>query len=227
MWNGKNKAVTFSYDNGGETDKRLVEMFNRYGLKCTFNLNGNIMTPHKKYTPDGLLIRCIPPDNFPEIYNGHEIALRCPERFNYDVGKRKIRKRLVRDKERLERIFKSEIKGMTYPYGDYSKKIMKAGKKCGIEFARTVNSTHSFKLPEKEFIINPTCHHQYDGIWQLVDDFIDYEGEEPVIFCIWGHSYEFSINDNWHRIERLCKKLSGYGNIFYGTNSEVYLNHNK
>ena len=43
MWNGKNKAVTFSYDDGIEQDKRLVDIFNTYGLKCTFNLNSGIM----------------------------------------------------------------------------------------------------------------------------------------------------------------------------------------
>ena len=33
------KAVTFSYDDGVTQDIRLIEMLNRYNLKCTFNLN--------------------------------------------------------------------------------------------------------------------------------------------------------------------------------------------
>ena len=44
MWNGKNKAVTFSYDDGVEQDRRLVELFNQYGVKATFNLNSGIQT---------------------------------------------------------------------------------------------------------------------------------------------------------------------------------------
>ena len=39
MWENKKKAVTFSFDDGVTQDVRLVEMFNKYGLKCTFNLN--------------------------------------------------------------------------------------------------------------------------------------------------------------------------------------------
>ena len=35
----KLKAVTFSYDDGVEQDKRLIQLLDRYGLKCTFNLN--------------------------------------------------------------------------------------------------------------------------------------------------------------------------------------------
>ena len=33
MWNGKNKAVTFSYDDGITQDKRLIKLFDKYGLK--------------------------------------------------------------------------------------------------------------------------------------------------------------------------------------------------
>ena len=224
MWNGKNKAVTFSYDDGVETDKRLVELFNRYGLKCTFNLNSGIMTPESKWTENGILIKRMPPDNLPEIYNCHEIAVHCSTHANLtEIGKRKIRREIKKDKEKLEKIFGCEIRGMAYPYGAYNKKIMKAARKCDIEFARTVNDTHNFKMPENLLAFGATCHHQYEGLWQLVDEFIDYDGEEPAVFCVWGHSYEFAVNDNWYRIERLCKKISGYGNIFYGTNSEVYL----
>ena len=55
MWNGKNKAVTFSYDDGIEQDKRLVDIFNTYGLKCTFNLNSGIMNEKGNWvTQEGL-----------------------------------------------------------------------------------------------------------------------------------------------------------------------------
>ena len=43
MWNGKNKALTFSFDDGVRQDKRLIEIFDKYGLKCTFNLNSGLL----------------------------------------------------------------------------------------------------------------------------------------------------------------------------------------
>ena len=43
MFNGKNKALTFSYDDGVTQDKRLIEIFNKYGLKATFNLNSELL----------------------------------------------------------------------------------------------------------------------------------------------------------------------------------------
>ena len=37
------KAITFSYDDGVTQDQRLIEMFNRYGLKATFNINSGLL----------------------------------------------------------------------------------------------------------------------------------------------------------------------------------------
>ncbi len=37
MFNGKKKAITFSYDDGVTQDIRHVELFNKYSLKATFN----------------------------------------------------------------------------------------------------------------------------------------------------------------------------------------------
>ena len=33
MFHGKMKALTFSYDDGVTQDRRLVELFDRYGVK--------------------------------------------------------------------------------------------------------------------------------------------------------------------------------------------------
>ena len=39
---GKQKAVTFSYDDGVCQDRRLVAMFNYYHVKATFNINSGM-----------------------------------------------------------------------------------------------------------------------------------------------------------------------------------------
>ena len=46
---GKPKAVTFSYDDGVPQDLRLVEIFDRYGMKGTFNLNCDSVRPKKTF----------------------------------------------------------------------------------------------------------------------------------------------------------------------------------
>ena len=37
---GKKRIVTFSYDDGHKNDERLIGLFNKYGVKGTFHLNG-------------------------------------------------------------------------------------------------------------------------------------------------------------------------------------------
>ena len=43
MFGGKMKAITFSYDDGVTQDQRLISLFNKYGLKGTFNLNSGLL----------------------------------------------------------------------------------------------------------------------------------------------------------------------------------------
>ena len=43
MWQGKKKAITFSFDDGVTQDVRLIEILNRYHLKGTFNINSELL----------------------------------------------------------------------------------------------------------------------------------------------------------------------------------------
>ena len=77
----KFKAVTFSFDDGVTQDVRLVELFNKYGLRCTFNLNS------ARLGEDGELVRTsitgetvsvrhdkVRKEDVKSIYDGHEVA---------------------------------------------------------------------------------------------------------------------------------------------------------
>ena len=43
MFNGKMKAVTFSYDDGITQDIRLIRLMDKYGIKATFNLCSGLL----------------------------------------------------------------------------------------------------------------------------------------------------------------------------------------
>ena len=76
MFDGKMKAVTFSYDDGTVQDVRLIEILNKYGLKATFNLNSEHLGRERRITVDGVEV-ChdkIKPEDVRRIYAGHEIA---------------------------------------------------------------------------------------------------------------------------------------------------------
>ena len=223
MWNGRKKALTFSYDDGIAQDIRLIEILNKYGLKGTFNLNSGLMMAGDSWTTDkGLFIRRLLPNEAVETYKGHEIAVHCvthPHIIN--MPEDELRHEILDDKNTLEQLFNCEIKGMAYPYGEYSDLIVKTAGECGIKFSRTCDDLHCF-APQSDLLrFRATCHHRYEKLNELADEFLAYDGDEPIYFCLWGHSYEFDIHDNWELIEDFCRKMSGRDDIFYGTNSEV------
>ena len=62
-------------------------------------------------------------------------------------------------------------------------------------------------------------------LFELAEKFIKAEPkeDEPMLFYVWGHSYEFDVDDNWEYMESILKKLAFHDDIFYGTNSQVLL----
>lgn len=54
---GKTRALTFSYDDGISQDMRLVQLFNLYGLKGTFNLNSGIQSKEHTWLNKDVLVR--------------------------------------------------------------------------------------------------------------------------------------------------------------------------
>ena len=54
---GRSKALTLSYDDGVEQDERLMQILDRHGLKCTFNLNSGLWAPEGTRWPQGQIHR--------------------------------------------------------------------------------------------------------------------------------------------------------------------------
>lgn len=225
MWNGKKKAVTFSYDDGIVFDRHLVEILNKYGIKCTFNLNSGVMSWANSWVNTGVEIHRMNAKGLPELYAGHEIAAHCLT--HADLTKcddDTIRNEVCLDKENLERIFGCTIEGMAYPFGTYNDRVVNILKECGIQYARTTETTGGAAKPENLLTLRSACHHKDPKVMEYIKAFLELDEskmEEPQMLYIWGHSYEFEIDQNWDLLEEMCRTLSGRDDIFYGTNSEV------
>ena len=63
---GKHKVLTMSYDDGKSADRRLIEIFNKYGIKGTFHLNSGLMAVDEER---------IQPDNV-YLMHGNQIAVK-------------------------------------------------------------------------------------------------------------------------------------------------------
>ena len=231
MFNGKKKAITFSYDDGVTQDIRLIDLFNKYGLKGTFNLNSELLGNQNELIREGVRIahNKIDPKDVRAIYAGHEVAVHTLTHPRLPDIAEEIIRQVEEDRKKLSELVGYDVVGMAYPCGgvnndDRCAKLIKEN--TGVRYARTITSSESFDPQENLFRFNPTCYHHGDWnkLFALADEFLALKTESPKIFYIWGHAYEFDIYpERWAIFEDFLKKIGGKDDIFYGTNKEVLL----
>lgn len=221
----KCKAVTLSYDDPVIFDKKLMEILDKYGLKCTFNLNSGVFAK----TSGG---RLMTEEEAISLFSGcrHEIAVHGLMHLSLaELDKSVGAQEILLDRMNLERIFGKIVKGMAYANGSFDDKTVEMLKICGIDYARTVVSTHRFDIPQDWLRLPATCHHGDPELDNLTDEFLkDYEQNDhylhknPKLFYLWGHAYEFNDHDNWEIIEKFAEKVGGRSDVWYATNGEVF-----
>ncbi len=211
---GKRRILTFSYDDGSANDERLLGLFNQYGVKATFHINGlwwdNCASEEQKA-------------EFAKRYEGHEVSCHTythgwPSR----MPSASLVEEVMKDRKVLEAIVGYPVIGMSYPSGSYNDKVADIMRACGIVYSRTVDATMDFNLPEDFMKWHPSCHHRraMELCGQFLEN-IDSQWKKP-LFYIWGHSHELRTEEDWAYIEELIKTLSGNDKIWYATNIEIY-----
>lgn len=225
----KMKAVTFSYDDAVTQDQRLITLFNRYGLKATFNLNSGLLGQPGSLLREDVTVAHVKlrPCEIQRIYRGHEVAAHTlTHPFLPDESDEEIIRQVEQDRLALSKLVGYEVKGFAYPGGgvnfnEHVANIIRQN--TGVKYCRTTVSTLNFDLQDDLYIFKPTVYHhqQWDEMERLADEFIALQPDKPQLFYIWGHAYEFDIHNDWDRFERFLQKIAGHNDIFYGTNSEV------
>ena len=221
------KAVTFSYDDGVTQDIRLINLLNKYNLKCTFNLNSELLGRgdiHKTVSHYK-----IKKEQIKEVYEGHEVAVHTLTHPNLTtLSEEEIIYQVETDRLNLSELVGYEVVGMAYPCGgvnndDRVAEIIKNN--TGVKYARTITSTNNFDLQDNLYRFNPSVYHlDLDVLMDLGQKFVDLKPETPQIFYIWGHSYEMDFDTSyWQKLEEFFKLISNKDDIFYGTNKEILL----
>lgn len=221
---GRPKAFTLSYDDGVKQDVRLIEIMKRYGIKGAFNINSGRFSDR---TFEGWMM---PYDEMRAAYDcenveiavhsyTHPTMTEMPTYLNvYEI---------VKDREFIEQNFGKITRGMAYPNGLVNAAMARTAAECGIAYARTIKSTRTFDIPTDWLLLDPTCHHNDEKLFELADKFVNdaprRQNEMPSwLFYVWGHSYEFDNDGNWDRIEKLLSLVGGRDDVWYATNIEIY-----
>ncbi len=228
MWQGKKKALTFSFDDGVTQDIRAIEILDKYGLKATFNLNSELLVPEGELESNGISNNKVIKTQVDRIYKGHEVAVHTLTHPNLTtLDEYAIIKQVEQDRINLQNLCGYEVKVMAYPCGGINNDDRVAAiirDKTNIKFARTITSTYSFELQENLYRFNPSVFYiEVDKLFEMGKEFISLKSEEPKLFYIWGHTYEMDADYiSWDKFEKFCKLISGRDDIFYGTNGEVF-----
>ena len=235
MWNGKNKALTFSFDDAVRQDKRLIEIFNKYGLKCTFNINSGLLGREIYLTREGVQVEHFKhrPEEIKEVYAGHEIAAHTVMHkvLSTIPDDAELIRTVEEDRLALSELVGYEVVGMAYPgdgknpsNDDRIAELIKNN--TGIKYARITTPMKNFEICENLYRFQPTLH--FHSHWNELFDFgkrfVELETDVPKLFYVWGHAYEFDIYpERWEQFDEFCRMISGKDDIFYGTNKEVLL----
>ena len=108
---GKNKALTMSYDDGVVADRRLVDIFNRHNIKGTFHLNSSTFGNKGKINPEEVAT----------LYAGHEVSCHAVTHpFLERLPHGEIMREVWEDRKRLEELAGYPVLSMSYPYGTYN-----------------------------------------------------------------------------------------------------------
>ncbi len=224
---GKAKAVTLSYDDGVQQDARLLEIMRANGLKGTFNLNTGLYAVEGTiYPQEQIVSRVMTQAQTTALFSdsGMEVAVHglhhpfleqlTPQMCAYEV---------LQDRINLENQFGTVVRGLAYPFGTYDDQVVACLKSCGIAYARTVRSSGAFEIPADWLRLEPTCHHNDPRLMELARTFVDkIIINKSWLFYLWGHSYEFDKNNNWHVIEEFAQYIGNRDDIWYATNLEIY-----
>lgn len=213
----KTKAVTFSYDDGQIYDRRLVQMFNRYGLKGTFHLNSGMLNKKEK-TGEEFVTR----EELPELYKGHEIACHgVRHAYPTHLSQMQMVQEFYEDRCALEAYSGRIIRGCSYAFGEYDERVKETLKSLGFVYCRTVESTEGFRMPEDFLTWTPSFHHN-DVFKADLERFIHMPGYMRIpLLYIWGHSFEFEREQTWEQMEKFCSKIAGQSDTWYSTNIEI------
>ena len=225
---GKKKALTLSYDDGVEQDARLIEIMKKNGLKGTFNINSGCYRKNGTVYGAGEVQRRMSEEEVTKLYkdSGMEVAIHgLTHPFLERLPDNLCIAEITKDRENLEKQFDTIVRGAAYPYGTYNDKVVEMMRMSGIVYARTTLSTEKFDIPQDWLRLNPTCHHVNPSLREFATEFVEERRKDkgyPLLFYLWGHSYEFEKDKNWEVIERFASYVGGRNDIWYATNIEIY-----
>lgn len=218
---GKKKAFTLSYDDGCYGDLRLMELMKKYGVKGTFNVSSELFRDEGTQ-PTGYWPRLALSEFENYKREGVEVAVHGTTHRDFTkITESELVYEIMSDKHNLEKIFGGVVRGAAYPYGSFNDLAVEKLRASGIKYCRTVWSDYSLNMPTDWLRLRPTAHHKDEHLPEIIEKFLNEDSRDVRMLYIWGHTPEFTNDNNWEMMEGYLEKLGGRDDIWYATNIEI------
>ena len=124
-------------------------MMNKYGLAGTFHLNSN------KLETSLYLNKA----EIKQFFVRHEVSIHSANHPNLSIlSKIDIVYEVVEGRKGLERLIGYSVRRMAYSFGNNNEFVIDAIKGSGREYARIVDDTYTYKIPDDFLNWHPTIH---------------------------------------------------------------------
>ena len=204
------KYFVFSIDDGTVFDKKVLQIFNKFHFKATFNLNSG-MDDYVWYD-EGREVRRFILKDVADLYKGHEIASHSlthphistiPDKYVYLEA--------YEDICNLEEIFITKVTTFAFPFEDYDERCINIIKRVkNISVIRISELDGSFKIPADPYHVRITSW-DIDDALERIEEF--QKDDEAELFIFVAHAYDFEFANSYDKLEKLCSILKKDKNI--------------
>jgi peptidoglycan/xylan/chitin deacetylase (PgdA/CDA1 family) len=219
----KNRSFLLSYDDGHQSDRKIVDIFNQNNLKATFHINSHLLDDCD-YRLNGA--------DLPALYAGHEISCHGARHAELNILPKEILiSELLENRKMLEGLFQKPVRGFSYPCGAYSLELAKTIENLGFAYARGIETDQSMVVPDNFFTTSlfswlPTASSGSDFI-KIGKQFLGNNPGHPRLthMLIWGHSSDFDRNGRWAEFEDLCQMMGDALDEIWSTTMIDYIDY--
>ena len=211
------KYFVFAIDDGTIYDTKVIEIFNKYSIRATFNLNSGLQD--YVWYKDDLSVRRLDLYKYKDIYNNHEVASHSlTHPYLTNMNDEAVYHEVKQDVENIERIFDRKVTSFSFPFDGFDERTINIIKSVGITHIILPDIDDSFRSPVDTFHIKVTSWNIDDALEKFDRFIIDKNAE---IFIYLSHSYDYEFDHSYDKLEKLCQMVTSNKDIKIITIGEV------
>ena len=211
------KYFVFAIDDGTIYDTKVIDIFNRYKIRATFNLNSGLQD-YVWYKGD-LPVRRLDLCKYKDIYKNHEVASHSlTHPFLTNMPDDAVYHEVKEDVDNIERIFARKVISFSFPFDGFDERTINIIKSVDITHIILPEIDDSFKLPYD------TCHIKVTSL--NIDDALEkferfIKDKDAELFVYLSHSYDYEFDDSYDKLEKLCQLVKSQKDIKTITIGEI------